>query len=295
MNSSSQPNILTNLPIRFVFFGTDPLAKDILDTLKSGGFIPTLIVAGQDTIDNKKNIILPTEKNWAKENNVEVLEPQKITKEVVDKIATYNADIFIVASYGKILPNSLLKIPKYGVLNLHPSLLPELRGPSPMRSAILNDIKDTGVSVMLLDEEMDHGPILAQRKVSIAPWPQRGSLVDKTLSKAGAELLLEVLPKWITGSIKPEEQDHNKATYCKEFEKKDGLIDLNGDDYKNYLKICAFDGWPGTYFFVTHNGRDIRVKVTEAEYTNDKLIIKKVIPEGKKEMLYTDFLNGIRK
>jgi methionyl-tRNA formyltransferase len=294
MHQSSQPNDLTSLQTKFVFFGTDPLAKDILDTLKSGGYLPALIVAGQDTLDNKKNIILPTEKVWAQENNIEVFQPEKLTSEVIQKLSTYNADVFIVASYGKILPNTLLALPKHGVLNVHPSLLPILRGPSPMRSAILNDIRDTGVSVMLLDDKMDHGPILAQKKVSVAPWPERGSIVDKTLSKVGAELLLEVLPKWIAGTIVPVEQDHSNATYCKEFEKKDGLIDLSGDAYKNYLKICAFDGWPGTYFFVSHNGRDIRVKITQAEFIDNKLVIKKVIPEGKKEMLYTDFLKGIK-
>ena len=280
------------MSIKFVFFGTDPLAKDILDTLKSGGFLPTLIVAGQDTVDNKKNIILPTEKIWAQENNIEVFQPDKITKEIIEKLASYNADVFIVASYGKILPNTLLALPKHGVLNLHPSLLPTLRGPSPMRSAILNDIRDTGVSVMLLDEQMDHGPLLGQKKVSITPWPQRGSIVDTTLAKVGAELLLEVLPKWIEGTLTPTEQDHTKATYCKEFKKKDGLIDLNDDAYKNYLKICAFDGWPGTYFFVSHNGRDIRVKITEADYVENKLVLKKVIPEGKKEMSYDEFKRG---
>jgi methionyl-tRNA formyltransferase len=277
---------------KFIFFGTDPLAKDILDTLKREGLLPVLIVGGTDKVDNKKNVISPTEKLWAIENNIAIIQPDKITKELIDNLASYNADVFIVASYGKILPKSLLELPKHGVINVHPSLLPELRGPSPIRSAILTDQKNTGVSIMILDQEMDHGPLLAQEKVSLDTWPTAGRKLDSILSKVGAELLAKVLPEWINGAIVPKEQDHTQATYCKEFDKKDGEINLEYDDYKNYLKICAFDGWPGTFFFLHHNDKQIRVKITEAEFANNKLVIKKVIPEGKKEMMFEDFRRG---
>lgn len=283
--------IQTSQP-KLIFFGTDPLAKEILDTLKEGGYLPALIVAAKDTSDNKKNIIFPTEKKWAIENNISIIQPDKITKEVIDDLRKSDADLFIVASYGKMLPEELLTIPRLGVLNVHPSLLPKLRGPSPMRSTILNDEPNTGVSIMLLNNKMDEGGIIAQEKITIDPWPQPGKTIDQILATIGGKLLAEVLPKFINREIKPVEQNHMEATYCREFTKQDGLINLNDNGYKNYLKICAFDGWPGTYFFIKHKDNDLRVKITDAEFVEGKLILKKVIPEGKKEMPYGDFLRG---
>lgn len=278
----------------FVFFGTDPLAKDVLEALEKKGMLPKLIVAGRDTLDRAKNPVFPTEKSWAIERNIPVLQPEKINQEFITELSKETWDVFIVASYGKILPDSLLSIPKKGVINLHPSLLPRLRGPSPMRTAILNDIRETGVSIMLLDKELDHGPLLAQKQILVTPWPMKGSELDKLLAKEGAELLADILPKWIKGEVEVKEQDHTEATYCSEFTKEDGLLDLNQNAYKNYLKICALDGWPGTYFFAEKNEQKIRVKITDAVYKDNTLTILKVIPEGKKEMSYIDFVRGLK-
>lgn len=178
--------------MKFVFFGTNPLALDILNTLFEASYTPSLIVAGQDIQTSKKTIEEPVEKQWAKEHNIPFIQPSRIDEEVLDTLQHTYADVFILASYGKILPQKLLNIPKKGVINVHPSLLPSLRGPSPMRSALLNDTKDTGVSIMLLDDKMDHGPILAQKRVSIDPWPVSGHTIDTILSKEGAELLLQI-------------------------------------------------------------------------------------------------------
>ena len=289
-----QPTNMKGDQTKIVFFGTEPLAKDVLQSLKDANLTPSLIVSGQDTFDSKKNLVQPVEKTWAIENNIPVIQPKKLDQETIARLKEANADVFVVASYGKILPQALLALPKRGVVNLHPSLLPELRGPSPIRSAILNDMRETGVSIMLLDEAMDHGPILANKLVDITPWPIPGRNLDSLLSKEGAELLALTLPKWIKGEIEPKEQDHTKATYCKEFTKSDGEIDLNNDQYQNYLKICALDGWPGSYFFITQGDKQIRIKITEAEFKDNKLIIKKVIPEGKKEMTFEDFKRGYK-
>ncbi|MDR3571394.1 MAG: methionyl-tRNA formyltransferase [Candidatus Pacebacteria bacterium] len=248
---------------RFVFFGTAPLASGVLSELAQAGFVPERIV-----------------------------ESAKIQPEFVDELSKESWDVFVVASFGKILPKRLIELPKHGTLNVHPSLLPRLRGASPMRSAILTDERETGVSVMLLDEQMDHGPLLAQKKILVEPWPPRGRELDERLAHEGGKLLAQVLPLWIEGAIQPQEQNHDLATYCVRFSKEDGLLDLNDDPHKNLLKIRAFDGWPGTYAFFERSGKKIRVQILDAHIKDNALAIDLVKPEGKREMSYEAFLNS---
>jgi methionyl-tRNA formyltransferase len=152
---------------------------------------------------------------------------------------------------------------------------------------------DVGVSIMLLDEKMDEGPILAQSKIMILNWPPHKNDLYKVLAEGGARLLAKTLPRYIEGDIKPVPQDASLATYCKLIKKENGEINLSDDPYKNFLKIRAFEGWPGTYFFVEKNGVKMRVKITDASYENGDLKILKVIPEGKSEMSYEDFKRGL--
>lgn len=141
---------------------------------------------------------------------------------------------------------------------------------------------------------MDEGPIIAQDEVQIPQeeWPIRGTVLDEMLAKQGAKLLIHILPSWIAGAILVKEQDHSKATYSKKITKDMGELDLTADAYQNFLKIRAFDGWPGTFFFTEKNGLRVRVKIVDAEFKNGTLTITRVIPEGKKEMDYTDFLRA---
>jgi methionyl-tRNA formyltransferase len=248
---------------RFVFFGTTPLADGVLAELKKAGFEPARTIVSE-----------------------------KITPELIDGLASEDWDVFIVASFGQILPKKLLDIPRRGTINVHPSLLPRLRGPSPMRSAILNDEKDTGVSIMLMDEKMDHGPLLAQKKVRIEPWPPRGKQFDELMANEGGALLARTLPLWLKGELEAQEQNHDLATYTKKFTKEDGLLDLHDDAHKNLLKVRAFDGWPGTYTFFERASKELRVQILDAHIEGNKLMIDSVKPEGKKEMLYVDFLRS---
>ncbi|MBI2617842.1 methionyl-tRNA formyltransferase [Candidatus Kaiserbacteria bacterium] len=273
-----------------VFFGTDKFPAIVLDELKKAGLLPTLIITAPDRKKGRgMKLTSPLVKLWAQENGIECLQPETLDGHVISTLNTKPHALFIVAAYGKILPKGLLQVPEYGVLNVHPSLLPRLRGASPIRSTILNDEKETGVSIMLVDEKIDHGPIVAQEKVTVEDWPPRASELEEALARKGGALLAEVLPKWIEGKITSHEQEHENATFSKKIRREDGLIDLNGDAYQNLLKIRAFDGWPGTYFFV--GGK--RIKITDAEVRDGKLEILRVIPEGKKEMSYKTFLKTI--
>jgi methionyl-tRNA formyltransferase len=277
--------------IRFAFFGTAPLAVGVLDALKADGYLPALIVAGLDTIESrKKQVVFPPEKTWAIANGVRVIQPQRIDTDFTTMLGKEPWDVFIVASYGKLLPKALLEIPAHGALNMHPSLLPRLRGPSPIRSAILNDEDETGVSLIQLDEQMDHGPIIAQKKIAMTDRPMRGSELDELLAREGGVLLAEYLPRWIAGEVEAHVQNDDLATYCSMLKKEDGQIDLQADAYQNLLKIRAYDGWPGTFSYVEKNGKRIRIKIIDVHIVEDQLILDRIIPEGKREMSYEEFM-----
>ncbi len=298
--------MLMNNP-HFAFFGTPEFAAIILDELEQKGFIPTLVVTAPDKPKGRKLIVTPSEvKVWATARNIPALTPTKLSDEdFLAALTVADCNLFIVAAYGKIIPRGVLGIPEHGVLNVHPSLLPKFRGASPIESAILSNESHTGVTIMLLDEEMDHGPIVAQRQykgltfAKVRPLqrsdlccPPKGSVLTHDLAHFGGALLVEIIPEWMSG-LKAVPQDHTQATYTKKITKEDGLIDLADDPLKNYKKIRAYDNWPGAYFFIEHNEKKIRVHVTEAVYTEGKLTITRVIPEGKKEMSYEDFLRGL--
>ncbi len=303
--------------LNIAFFGSPQIAVYVLNTLKENGIIPSLIVSQPDKPAGRKLKLTPPEaKVWAEENNVSVFQPETLKDEEVVKTIIDEGpwDIFIVAAYGKIIPKAVLDIPKHGTLNVHPSLLPKLRGASPLQSAILGE-DETGVSIMLLDEKMDHGPILAQEKtMSWKNWlvtpklegeggprhagafdvsgPPKASELEKITGVQGGRMLAVVIPKWVAGNIEPQEQDHSAATFTQKITKQDGFIELDNDPKKNFRKIQAFDIWPRTYFFAERNSKKIRVIVTAAAFIDGKLIIKKVIPEGKKEMDYEVFLKS---
>jgi methionyl-tRNA formyltransferase len=283
-----------------VFFGAGPIAARALQELDTAGILPLLIVSSPDRPAGRgKNLTPSPVSAWAAERNIEIFKPEKLDAEFLSTLETKSTELkvttFVVIDYGKILPKKLLDIPPRGTLNMHPSLLPRLRGPSPIRSAILSDEKKTGVSVILLDEKLDHGPILAQKVVEIPMWPPRGRELDELLASEGGKLLATVLPLWARDEIEAHEQNHDLATYCQQFSKEDGLLDLSDDAYQNLLKIRAFDGWPGTYTFFerpTVSNEQFRLKIISAHIENGRLVLDIVKPEGKGEIPYTQFLQS---
>ncbi len=285
--------------VKIAFFGSSRLSVIVLEKLQKLGIIPNIIVTVPDKPKGRKLILTPNEvKVWAENNSMEYITPAKLKEQdVLDKLATY--DLFIVASYGKIIPKVVIDLPKFHVLNVHPSLLPKYRGPSPLQEQILNDEKNIGVTIIEIDEDVDHGPIIAQKNVVMKNWPIGYRELETILAEIGAEMLGEILPDWIEGKISPKIQNHEEATFTKKFEKEDGLLDISQQDrdvnYKNYLKYLAFENWPGTYFMQKDiSGQDKRIKIKFASWTNDTFRIEKVIPEGKNEMKYEDYLRGIK-
>ncbi len=272
--------------LKIGFFGGEDFSVTILEEMKKAGMTPCVVVTTPDKPKGRKMELTPTPvKIWAERNNIDVLTPQKLKDGFIEKIRKYDCDLFVVASYGKIIPDEIIGLPRYKTINIHPSLLPKLRGPAPIEYMILEDQKDTGVSIMLIDALMDHGPILAQEKYNVSEWPKRQTL-ENELAIIGAKLLINTIPKWVNGNISPIEQDHTKATYTKKIAKEDALIDLSDDPYKNFLKIQAYSGWPRAYFIKD----DKRVIITDADFKDGNLKIKRVIPEGKKETDYSNII-----
>lgn len=284
---------MNNSPISFAFFGTPEFSTLVLAELISKNFYPKVIITSPDKPAGRGLALTQSPvKRFAIEHQIPFLQPEKLDQEFISSLEKMKLDTFIVAAYGKILPSSLLATPIHPPLNVHPSLLPKYRGTSPVESQILADEKNIGVSVIRMDEKMDHGPIVAQEKIEITDWPISRDALNDILWKKGGQLLANILTEWISGKAKETPQNHDNASVTKKIEKTDGLIDIAGSDKKNYLKYLAYEGWPGTYFFSEIGSKKIRVIIKRAHFEATKFIIDSIVPEGKKEMPYRDFLKG---
>lgn len=282
-------------PIKWAFFGTDEFAVTVLNTLSLKGLVPSLVITTPDAPKGRHLVLTPPPvKDWANERNINILQPEKLKDPAFSsQLLASSFDLFIVASYGKIIPESIFNIPKHKTLNIHPSLLPKLRGASPVSTAILDDMKDTGVTVMQIDAGMDHGPIVAQQNYHVEEWVPRQEL-ETTLATVGGMLLAKILPEYLNGKLAPVAQNDAEASYTKMVEKSDAEIDLNNDAYLNFRKIMAYHSWPKAYTFFETANTKIRAQISEASWENNELIIERIIPEGKKEMDYEDFKRGLR-
>lgn len=273
----------------WAFFGTTEFSVIVLEELKASGFLPSLIVTVEDKPKGRKLLLTkPPVKVWAEKEQIQYIQPKTLRDiKVLEEIKNIkNLDFFIVFSYGKIIPKEILGIPALGAINLHPSLLPKLRGPSPIKSAILKE-NETGLTIIKMDEEMDHGPIIVQKKIDVLEWPPYENDLETLLAHEGGKLLASIIPDWINNKIKETEQDHSKATFCQKIEKTDGELNLEDSPEINLRKIRAYHVWPGAHFFDKSNKRII---VRKARIEENNLIIERVVPEGKKEMSYSEYL-----
>ncbi|MCX6813735.1 MAG: methionyl-tRNA formyltransferase [Candidatus Azambacteria bacterium] len=300
--------------MKYVFFGTPEFAAIVLKKLINAGYIPEAVVCNPDEPVGRKQILTPPpvksfimkHETW----NIPVLQPKKLDKNFKFQVSSFKFDLAIVAAYGKIIPEEILDIPSRGFINVHGSLLPAYRGASPIQYTILNGDKETGVTIMEVDEEMDHGPIILKSECEISNEDTFESLSQK-LAILGAELLIKVIPDYISGKIKPIEQNHSKATYTKIIKKEDGKIDWSKSAEEIERMTRAFYPWPATW--TIWNGKNLRVlKAGILENKNnqqigkgfladgnlivkcgkDNLVIKKLQLEGGKILSAKEFLNG---
>lgn len=233
---------------RVVFMGSPPFAVPSLRALVAAGFRVAAAVTQPDRPAGRGGRLQPPAvKLAALELGIEVMQPESLRDdELRAQLLSLQADVFVVAAYGKILPQAILDIPPYGCLNVHASLLPRWRGASPITAAILAGDQVTGVSIMKLVRRMDAGPVLSRVETPILPADTAGSLEER-LADLGAGELVRVLPKWLSGEIEPLPQDESAATYCGLVRKEDGHLRTNMQAAEAERAVRAYNPWPGAF------------------------------------------------
>lgn len=308
---------------RIVFMGTPEFAASILKSLISGDFAPVAVYTNPDRSVGRSKEILPTPvKLVAQDHQIPLYQPARLRDTrvpvpVIEELRALRPDLIVVASYGHILPKSIIDLPKYQTLNVHASLLPELRGASPIHTAILQGKSVTGVTIMKMDASLDTGDMLTQEQVPIEPRETYSTLHDK-LALAGARLLLRTIPLWLEGKIAPQKQDESQATVTKILTKLNGKIDWAGSAIHIDRQIRAFEVWPQSFTF-TPDQKRLFILVAEAETAqkndnnhvpgkiifsgdtlsivagkNTALLVQKLQLEGRQPLSAQEFMRGYR-
>ena len=236
-------------PLKIVFMGTPGFAAPVLSALMDAGHDIVGVYTQPDRPSGRRRRPRPSGvKALAIERGLRVFQPESLRRDEGARrdLASLGPDLIAVAAYGLYIPSDVLAAPRLGCLNVHPSLLPLYRGPSPVASAILNGDGVTGVTVMVVTERMDAGPIAAQRETPIGPEETTPELTAR-LVEMGAGLLLEVLPGWQRGDIRPREQDESRATQTRRLSRDDGRIDWSRPADEIGRRVRAYDPWPGSF------------------------------------------------
>ena len=250
--------------MNIVFMGTPDFAMGVLKSLYDCGQHNIVAVITQpDRPKGRSDKMIPSPvKQYAVEKGLEVFQPVKIkTEEAVEKLKSYDADIFVVAAFGQILSKEILDMPRFGCVNVHASLLPEYRGAAPIQWSIADGKECTGVTIMQMNEGLDTGDIISQSVVKIEDDETGESLFNKLMDE-GAKLLVDTLPLIESNSIKPVPQDNDKATYAKILKKEMGYVDFSEDSLAIEHRIRAFTPWPGGYTYF--NGKLLKLKKVKA-------------------------------
>ena len=299
--------------MKVVFMGTPDFAVGALEKIIEAGHEVTCVVTQPDKEKGRgKELAFSPVKECALKHNLPLFQPVKIRlPENEEELKKYEADIFVVAAFGQILPKEILEMPRLGCVNIHASLLPKYRGASPIAWSVLNGDKETGVTIMQMNEGMDTGDILMQRSIAIGAKETTEGLFDK-LSVLGAELIVEALDKLDKGELKPVPQDESRATKVGKMDKTFGLVDFNESAEVIERKIRGLYSWPSAYTFL--NGKRLKIfnadvlcnvskgcpgeiiGVDKESFTvqtgEGALVIDDVQIEGKRRMEVKEFLLG---
>lgn len=310
--------------IKIVFFGTGDFAVQALEALTKEDYDVAAVITAPDKPTGRKQILTPSPvKVAAQKLGLNVLQPESLKgaefKNILNtKYKILDTNLGVVAAYGKLIPPEIFNLPKHGTLNIHPSLLPKYRGPSPIQTAILNGDTEIGVTIMKVDEELDHGDLVSSCQLLVSS-DDTYKILSKKLAELGAELLIKILPDYLASKIKPQPQDHSKATFTRKFITEDGEIKPDDTIEVAYNKIRALNPEPGTYFVADQKDKKMKLKILEAQpqisqevepqggkvsiknsssvliLKNGNLLLKTVQPEGKKPMSGQDFARGYGK
>lgn len=279
--------------MKVVFFGASSYVIPLLEFLNETYNLALVVTTEKNPTDEVPK--------FCTEHHIPFLSIEKLDEKTIFEIKKIDAPVAVLADFRLLVRQDVIDIFPKGIINIHPSLLPEYRGPTPGTTAILDGKTTTGVSLMLLDKDLDHGSILAQEKVAIEPEETSATLYPK-LFKIGTKLLEKILPDYLNGKIEPKEQDHSKATYTDYLTRESGYIDLSKIEHvtENFKleiarKVRAYYPWPAVWTKMHLNGKEKIVKLLpisrhpELDSGSTPFLLQ---VEGKKPMSYKDFLNG---
>lgn len=298
---------MKNSDLKIIFFGTPQFIVPVLSTIQKN-FNLLGVVTSPDKKVGRKQLLTPSSvKQFYQSSLGSCLTPEHFTPDVAQQLTALKPDLFVVAAFGKIIPENILDIAKFGAINIHPSLLPKYRGPSPIQSAILNGDKISGISIIKMDAGIDHGPVIYAEEFSLSSVDNFETLSTKMFLRS-AEILPKVIPAFVGGKLKPELQNHAIASYCNLVKKEDGYFDIDNPPKTKILDrmIRAYYPWPTAWtgwkgkilkflpFSVIPTKAGIhrsciKYRMTGIEIQNDKFLVQM---EGKKPIVLKDFLNG---
>ena len=300
------------MSIKIVFMGSPDFSLSALRLLAENYQVVGVVTQPDRASGRGRELKAPPVKTLALELKIPVIQPEKLREpEAMQQLRDWNPDLIVVAAFGQLLRKDVLDLPKYGCINIHASLLPRWRGAAPINAAILAGDEETGVTIMKMDVGLDTGPMLAMKKIRIRRDDTAGS-VFQTLSKLGANLLMETLPDYMDGKITPTPQPEEGATYAPMLKKQDGLLDFTSPVVELERRVRAMNPWPGAWFEWNGNVLKVaRASVSEAKglgigsrftiegrpaimSANGALVLDEVQPAGKKAMSGKSFLSGAR-
>lgn len=297
--------------MKIIFVGTTDFGIPTLELLATHYSLQAVVTQPDKPVGRKKILTPPPIKVWAEKNKIKVLQSEKILN-LKTEILNLEPDLLLVAAYGQIIPKIILDIPKFGSINIHASLLPKYRGATPIQNSIINGDGQTGVTLIKMDEKMDHGPIIAQTNLTIDEEDNYHTL-HKKLGLLAANLVSVTLPKWFAGQIKETPQNHSLSSFTSLLTHKDGRLDWSEPAININNKIRALNPEPGTWTTLDQKN----VKILEAKILPEtkieligklykhngelaikcqdfSLLIQRLILDGKNEMSGKEFANGLK-
>lgn len=301
-------------PLRILFMGTPEFSVNVLKGLIDNCEVVGVVTQPDKEIGRHKEIKFSPVKELALENDIKVYQPKQIKQEYED-LLKLDIDMIVTCAYGQFIPKILLDFPKFGCINVHASLLPKLRGGAPIHKAIMNNYSKTGVTIMYMAEKMDAGDIISQIETPILPTDNVGTLHDR-LSAMGTKLLLETIPKIVSGDIQPIKQKEEEVTYAWNVSREEEKIDFNKNMLDIFNQIRGLNPWPGAYTTLDgvvvkiYNSRIGQTLFTDKKNgeikqiyedgigisTNDgEIIITELQFAGKRKMTAKEYLNGKNK
>ncbi len=297
---------------RIVFMGSPEFALPVLQALAENYQVVGVVTQPDRPAGRGQRLTPPPVKVLAEQLDLPVFQPQRLREpQAVEQLRRWNPDLIVVAAYGQILRPEILNLPPWGCLNVHASLLPRWRGASPIQYAILHGDRESGVTIMKMDEGLDTGPILSQRALPLSPDETEESLSQK-LSNLGATLLLEILPRYLRGEIVSWPQPQEGVTYAPLIKKEDGLLNFSRPAQELERRVRAFHSWPGAWFIWQDQPlKVLKARVVESEggmpgmryrwqgwpaigTAQGLLVLEEVQPAGKRPMSGKAFLAGAR-